>query len=94
MKRKKKLPTYTFPLSLDTINKYSVTTVFNLLLESAQAVSHICHVRVGLGEVRNQEEAELGAGLRKILAELHAPKKSKAKRARRNTACNKRGNKR
>jgi hypothetical protein len=86
--KRKKLPTYTFPISIPTINKYSFTTVVNLLLESAQAVSHLCHVRVGLGEVRNNEEAELGAGLRKILTELHAPKKSTAKHARRKPARN------
>lgn len=91
---KKKLPLFTFPLSIETVNKYGFTVLVNLLLGAAQDSVHLCRVRVALGEARNDDERELGASLRKILAELHTPKKSKAKRARRKTARNiKRGNK-
>jgi len=78
--KKMKLPLYTFPLSIELLNKHGVSTVMNLLISSAQSVAHLCRVAVAIGEPRNEEERELGAGLRKILAEMIAPKK-KAKRA-------------
>lgn len=93
---KKKLPTYTFPLSIETVNKYGFTVLVNLLLGAAQDSAHFCRVQVAVGEPRTDDERELGAGLRKILAEMEspAPKKSKGKRKPSKVrANNRRGNK-
>lgn len=66
----KKLPLLTFPLSIETLNRFGATLVINLLLRAAQLNANKCRVRVDIGEARNATERELGAGLLTILNDM------------------------
>lgn len=90
---KKKLPELTFPLSLETVNRFGFSTVVNLLLHAAQRTATLCRVQVAIGEARDDDERELGAGLRKILSEMVTPKKKAKRAASKSARTHSRGNK-